>query len=153
MPEAPIGLAVYLNADPDTRVSQEGEFTNPVNVIIDGKTGSTIQQRLYVRNDDSDLSYSGISVTPISTGLGITGAAGELSLKLYPGNNQPSEDQWELVSAGNTISVSGVLGTDELGDTTTYLPFWMRVTSPRNMSVQTELGVKLEVQATEILVV
>jgi hypothetical protein len=152
MPLPTIGIGIYTSADPDKRLSQSGAFTNPLLVTLDGRKGQTLQQKLYVRNDNSLYSYSGISLTPTyNAGINVIDGSQGYSWKLYAIDQQPTEDQWSVVQAGNSIAFSGVLGTVTVPDISTYLPFWTRVTAPKNVPVQTITDVTLKISATEIL--
>ncbi len=145
-------IAIYTSADPHTAISQDGTFTNPFAVAIDGKNGGVIQQRLYIRNDDPDLSYSGINLLLVDTiGESAIDGSDRKTWKLYEGDTQPTDNQWATVSGANFITFSGI-GNSLVSDTSTYLPFWVRVEVGRNSDVETIKDVQLVLNGHEILV-
>ena len=148
-----MALAIYTSADPSAVLSQDGDYTQPLLVQADGRTGGVIERRLYLRNDDPAFSYSGISMEvfdPNENSL-VDGTNG-FSWKLIEGDTQPMESAWDNISAGNTVDFSNELGDGDASDTATYLPFWVRVDIPRSASVQNITRLQVRTVATEILV-
>lgn len=108
--------------------SADSAWSNPLTVTANGFRGQTIIKKLYVRNDEIDKWYEDVSVLPVQlvgTPNWIDGSDGH-SWKLIGGDTEPTEEEWEAVSAANTINL-GAIGGVGVGDTSTYLPFWVRV--------------------------
>lgn len=146
-----MGLGIYTTATPEGVLSQDGSLSAPFSTTIDGRTGGSREFRLYVRNDDTDYSFSGILLKPVDTeGASIVDGTGGFNWKLSAGDTQPTTDEWDEISEGNEIAL-GDLGTDVLTDISTYLPFWVKVTVPRNASVHMYTDVTLQINATAIL--
>lgn len=146
-----MGIGIYTAATPGTKLSQAADFTNPLLVSIDGKIGGVIQHKLYVRNDDTDFWYSSTTITPVNTITPSLISSPGFSWKLIVGNTQPTDDQWAVVVGGNTISLAN-LGSGAGADTSTYLPFWLRVEIPRNTAVNTVLDTTLNINTNENLI-
>lgn len=147
-----MGIGIYTAADPSTGLSIDGVFTNPLVVPMDGRLGAIYQKKLYIRNNDNTLYYTTITLkssNQIDTWV-IDGSKG-ITWKLSAGNTQPYDDQWLAIATANTISLSDI-GSIHVGDTTTYIPFWLRVQVPRNIEVQTLLTTTLDISASENLV-
>jgi hypothetical protein len=138
-------LGIYELADPSSAYSVSGIFTNPLSHTFDGVTGGIVEQKYYVRNDDAAVTYSGITLQAVDTGgFGLVDSNG-YEWKLSAGNDQPLEQEWDSLAAGNTIS----LAYDGAGDISTYLPFWLRIKVPRGVTVQSFDSVVLRLEATE----
>jgi hypothetical protein len=144
-------LKIYENANPNTSFSISEEFSNPISHAFDGVNGGVIEKCYYVRNDNALNWYTNIKVQPIDGGDNIVDGSNGFSWKLYAGNQQPLEEQWSLVSAGNQITLSDI-GSASNGDISTYLPFWVRIEVPAGSSVQSFQSVKLRINTTEGLV-
>jgi hypothetical protein len=145
-----MGLNIYETADPSAGFSNDQSFSNSLSLTVDGSTGATVSKRLYLRNDDSLLYYENISVQPvILSGKDIiTGENTGFEWRLISGDAQPLEAQWGLVNPGNSISLSDI-GSPGSGDTTTYLPFWLRISVPRGAAVESYQGIGLRISADE----
>ncbi len=143
-----MALSIYESAVPTTVFSEDGTLTNPISITIDGLRGGVILRRYYVRNDDNTKYYTSITLQPIvNSGLNIVnGSINGFSWKLIEGDTQPLDDQWAITTSGNQISLTNI-GTAGNGDTTTYLPFWLRVDVPRNVDVQSFSNVSLEINS------
>lgn len=147
-----MALAIYYATDGVSKFSQDGSFSNPLQEVIDGRTGGSIERLLYIRNDDSLFSYLDIEVVAEDTdGLSIVDGTDGYSWKLSAGDTQPTDEEWEIVSAGNQITL-GDLGTESVSDTSTYLPFWLRIDVPRNVRIKTYTDVQLKITAEQVLV-
>ena len=145
-----MALKIYESPDPSTSYSIDGAFTNPINFTVDGTIATTLSRRLFVRNDDATKYYISIQIEPIvSTGLDIAlGTVEGFGWKLKEGDTTPLEAEWDLITPGNSISLSD-LGSSGTPDTTTYLPFWIRIYLPSHIDVQSFEGLSLEITATE----
>jgi hypothetical protein len=103
----------------------------PIITTHDGILGEVVERKLYVRNDDPDEWYSNITIVPISnvSPNEVDGISTGHGVKLFEGDIQPTEAEWEATDYANTLSLSE-LGEAGSGDTSTYLPFWYRVEVP-----------------------
>lgn len=147
-----MGLLIYSDANPSTAFSSESTFTNPLLAAFNGVTGNTKSVRYYVRNDESDKSYSSISLQPVLLeGTNIINGTDGFGWKLYAGDTQPLEEQWSLVSYANSIVIPDI-GSAILADVNTYEPFWLRISVPAGASIQSYSDVKLRISYTETLV-
>ncbi len=148
-----MSIGIYTNPDPTTLISQNGAFTNALLVSLNGRLGGVFQKRLFVRNSESNKSYSSIQVlTQNPSDPTLVNGTKNIHWKLLSGDQQPDDLDWDGVSTGNTISIANI-GTSLVADTTTYIPFWLYVRIPRNTNVETLLGVRLVINANELLVV
>jgi hypothetical protein len=144
-----MGLNIYTAADPATKISTDGDFTNPFVVISDGKYGTVFQKKLYIRNDDNLSWFSSISLQTIDTvDTTIVDGSKNITWKLSAGDTQPLDDQWNILSTGNTVAFSNI-GSSGNPNTSTYLPFWIRVQTPRNLEVQTILDVQFKISCIQ----
>jgi len=144
-------LDIYESATPTSAFSLAGSFSNPFSVTADGVEGEAVETKVYLRNDSALYYYTGISVQPVDTGDDIVDGSGATlgyEWKLYAGDQQPTAEQWDLVAAGNSISLSN-LGSAGTPDTSTYLPFWVRVKVPRWAPVRSYSGVQLRITYTQ----
>jgi len=140
-----MALQIYLSADPDAALSVESAFTNPLTLTFDGVNGGVIEKRLYLRNNDALLVFTDISIEPFNDGdtiIQVDGSGG-YSWKLSAGDQRPLNEQWELITAGESIDL------DDISDTTTYLPFWVRVEIPAGAPVMSSQKISLRIHATE----
>ena len=148
-----MALSIYSNPTPGDAFSKDDSFTKPISITLDGTVNSVVVKKFYVRNDDATKYYSSITLQGVvEEGLDIiSGAENGWNWKMISGDGEPIEEEWGLVSPGNSISLSDI-GTSSTGDTTTYLPFWLRIESPRNAQVQSFQGSSLSITANENLV-
>jgi len=149
-----MSLKIYSNVDPSSAFSINGTFSNPIWHSFDGINGEVIEKRYFVRNDDVAKWYSSITVQPIDGGDNIVDGSGptvNYNWKLIAGDQRPLEEQWALKSAGNSIDLSNI-GESGTGDTTTYLPFWVRISIPAGASISSYQGVTLKISTEENLV-
>jgi hypothetical protein len=145
-------LTVYSSPNPDADYSSDASYSNPLAFSVDGQTGAVITRKLYLRNDDGAMYYTGITLTPVvDSGLDIVSGATEgFTWKLIAGDTEPTEIQWASVDPAAPISLADI-GSSGNGDTVTYLPFWLRIELPRGVDVQVFQGANLEISADENL--
>jgi hypothetical protein len=147
-----MGLLIYSNPNPGAAFSIDGLFTNPLVSAFNGAIGDTTNKRYYVRNDAANRSYESITFQPVyDSGDNIISGTNGFGWKLIVGDTQPLEEQWDLVSFGNSIVIPNI-GTSIVADLSTYEPFWLRIVVPRGASVKSHVGIKLRLSYTEILV-
>lgn len=146
-----MGLNIYSSASPSAVYSAGGTFTAPLTIVQDGKYGGTTQKKLYLRNNDGALWFSGTTIAMTADDVTLINGSKNITWKLSAGNIQPTDDQWVAISTANTIALTNI-GAGGAGDTSTYLPFWLRVEVPRDVAVQTDLGIKLTIASTSNVV-
>jgi len=146
-------LGIYLGASVGDAVSDAGEFTKPFPLTFDGRFGGTKETRLYVRNDSSAHYYTTINLKPEDASASpiIADVAGGYTWKLSLGDTQPTLQDWANIAAGNTIVFTDI-GASSSPDTSTFLPFWVRVEIPAGLGVQTISQVQLVLRGEENLV-
>ena len=139
-------LKIYTSANPDAALSNEGAFSNPLAITFDGVNGGKIERKLYLRNTDISKSYTNITVQPYDDPeaiVAITGGINGFAWKLFAGDQRPLEEQWDMVDAGDPISLV------DIDDTTTYLPFWFRIEVPAGAPVSSFKSASLQVSCDE----
>jgi hypothetical protein len=142
-----MALALYSFPDESAKIIDSKPFT----VTFDGRRGGSIQTKIYIRNDDSDRYYTDLQLVAYDTeGDNIVdGSQTGFEWKIIEKDIAPTLQEWEQVSAGNTLSVSVDLGTSVLGDIITYIPCWIMVNIPRSQPISTITDVVLRIQARE----
>lgn len=147
-----MALSIYTTASASSKLSQDGEFTNPFSLTFDGRTGGTIETRLYVRNDSALYYYTDIQLTVSDTGAtNITDNEDGFYWKFSAGDTQPTANEWRNISAANTIDLPD-LGSSGSPDTSTYLPFWLYVQIPPSVPIQVFDDVKFVLTGEEVLI-
>lgn len=142
-------LKIYPNTVDGVPYSTEAEMNNPLRISFDGRYGGVSENKFYLRNDETAHYYSGIQITPISTGpINVVDGTNGFSWKLKEGNEQPLDQEWAVISDANTILMSGI-GDSLAADITTYLPFWLRAEVPVGADVQSFDYIGLEIIADE----
>ena len=144
-------LDIYESALPSSVFSVAGAFTNPFSLTIDGLAGGVIKRKIYLRNDDSLYYYENITVQPIDGGHNIvsgTGITEGFSWKLIAGDSEPLVEQWGQATAGASISLVDI-GSAGNADTSTYLPFWVRVEAPPGATIDSYNTVTLRISFDE----
>lgn len=116
----------------------QGTFDAPISTSHDGLKGETVEQKLFVRNDDAGLFYETVTVEPQSTTTNITSGTSWL-VKLSAGDSKPAD--WDEITTGESISI-GDIGDSGTGDTT-YKPFWLYVKAPEGSKAQTITDISL----------
>jgi len=160
-----MALNIYTEPKSTTKLSIDGEQDAPLSIALDGQAGGGMDFKLYVRNDDTTKYYNNITIAPIDSSGGWLVAPvyvdeGETTVlldkgfvwRLKEGEIKPVPEDWCAITAGNTLTLSDTLGTTIVGNTTIYLPFWLRVEIPRRENAATIKSIVLRIQATEHLV-
>lgn len=145
-----MALGIYSTPHPDAQFGALQPFT----ITFDGRIGGAQDRLVYIRNDDATRWYSSVTISAHDTeGFNLVdGSQAGFSWKLMSKDIPPTEEEWALVSPGNTVSFSGNLGSDTLGDIITFVPVWVRVEIPRGQAVSVFTDITLRVRATEALV-
>ncbi|MHA1909774.1 MAG: hypothetical protein ACW98Y_20930 [Candidatus Thorarchaeota archaeon] len=143
-----MSLAIYSAPYDDNKLTGTNTtFT----MTFDGRVGGIQDRRIYIRNDETIRWYENITLSVIDyTGDSIVdGTNPGFYWKLMEKDIIPTNEEWDLIASGNTLSLSSDLGSSLLADIVTYLPVWIRVAIPRGQSIQTIKGVILRISATE----
>jgi hypothetical protein len=146
-------MALNLYSIPD----ESGAFTalSPFTVTFDGRTGGSIDRKIYLRNDHPRRWYSNITLEAVDTADNsvrksmVTEGVPGFFWKLAQGDRPLYQEEWELVAKGNNISIASNIGSATLGDITTYLPIWIRVRIPENVPISTVTEIVVRVIAKE----
>lgn len=142
-----MAIIVYETADTSNPYSQDGAMTNPLRLALNGKNGDTVEQRAYIRNNNALYSYTGIEIEPVdSTGRNIVAGVDGYGIKLKAGATQPTQSEWDTISYGDSVSMG------DLTNTSTFLPFWIRIDIPAGAEVESFEDVVFRVSATETLI-
>ena len=125
-----------------TDVVSSGTNANPISTQHP-ITGSTVEQKLYLFNDDVTKYYQNINIDPTDA----VSTDESTWVYLAPDN----------AGAAGTYGAAGValtmanIGASGSGDTTGK-PFWMKVVTPSGQSVQNKTDIKLTVNYREFAV-
>lgn len=141
-------LRIYDEASvSSTPLSINSLFTNALIVPFDGRTGGSSEHLLYIRNSNAIYEYTSITLTAeqLEGDMDLIAGTQGFSFKFYAGSTQPTTEQWAVIQSSNTITL------DDIDDTVTFLPFWVRIEVPRQVSVQMFRGVKLKITSTQVL--
>lgn len=135
-----------------TKVSDTIE-KNQIITTHDGKTGDSVELELHISADDIKVYYSSITLYPenLTSTNYINGTSTGWGIKLREGDNQPTQSEWENISYGNTISFSNI-GSGTYGDTSTYLPFWVRIECPSYSVIRDKEVICLTISYIENLI-
>ena len=144
-----MSIGIYSSPDKDSIISSERPFT----ITFDGRVGGAQDRRIYIHNNDTTRWYSSITVQAVDeSGINVVdGSEVGFSWRLVQKDVVPTNEEWALVSDGNTLSLSNNLGSISEPDVVTFLPVWIRVQIPRSQLVQTIVDVELRISATETL--
>jgi hypothetical protein len=141
-------LRIYQEADPSSAFSQSGLMTHPFRASIDGRLGGVVETLMYVRNDDPTTYYSGINVFPVdNNNTHIIDGTNGFVWKLNPGYQQPLDQQWSTITPANTITIPAIGGSG-MPNTTSYIPFWLRVEVPAGANIGSFDGVVIRLTAS-----
>ena len=138
-------------------VSEDNDILTPITTVHDGKSGDIKTICLYLRNDQSSKWYSNIRIKP--TDLVDANPYGDViytetgwGVKLNKGGTEPTQAEWNNIDWGIEISMDNI-GSNSLGDTATYAPFYYLITCPPNANVENKEDIVLEVSYTENAVI
>jgi len=127
-----------------TAYSTDGDQTNPITTVHDGRIEQPRDVLLYVRNDDAAKEYVDIAVDFSDTEYpnDIEGIQSGWSIKVKLGSLQPSDAEWATITAGTSVTIPNISG---IGSE----PFWYRVVSPRGIHVGLKIDISLRLSYTE----
>lgn len=130
-----------------TAYSSNGDQTNPITTVHDGRIEQSRDVLLYVRNDDAAKKYTDVVIGFADSEYpnDIEGVQSGWSIKVSLGNLQPSDAEWATITAGTSISISDPNELSGIGRE----PFWYRIISPRGIHVGLKLDVSLRLSYTE----
>lgn len=137
-----MALALYSEPNEDSAFSTDGSL--PFTLTFMGRIGGAIARKIYIRNDDLTRYYTNIVITPTSI---------VHSWKLLESDNEPSLEQWDRAISGQALSLSDSIGSSSQGDAAIYLSFWVQVSIPPEQAATNLTDTKLQISATEGLVV
>ena len=141
-------LSIYDSPVATANFSTGGTFNNPMRHAVDGRVGGVIERLYYVRNDNSNRSYTDITLKAVSSvAKDIVSGADGYSIKLSKGSTQPTDQEWDTVDGGNTITWTSITE-----DTLLYNPFWLRIEVPKGAPVDTVISSFFRISGTESVV-
>jgi hypothetical protein len=144
-------LRIYTLQDADAFLS-DGDSTCPFRVTLDGRDTSSIERKLFVRNEDPTRYYTDISLDVVDKGGDIfANESHGFKWKLSAGDIQPRPATWVNIPASNSLPFSDV-GSSSLPDTYTYYSFWVRVELPRGHRAMSVKSVVFRLSSKEYLV-
>lgn len=144
-------MALNLYAIPE----ETHGFTSlaPFTVTFDGRRGGAIDRKVYLRNDHLRRWYSNISLEAIDLSTErlsmVTEGVPGFFWKLATSDRPLFPEEWDLVTKGNTLSLSSDIGSATLGDITTYIPIWIRVQVPQYLAIATIKEITIRIIAKE----
>ena len=154
-----MGLAIY-----DEDLAAIASLTNKIVTSHNGTLGESVDVKLYLRNDDAGLYYQSISLqvqdlTNVDDTQGPSGSG--WGVRLSADARRPTPAEWEQIGFATTISMPDIVDLSSFNavtnvytaaDTTTYSPFWIRVSVPGNTVSLIKEEISLLVGATERLI-
>ena len=116
----------------------------------DGQLGGGFESLIYLRNDNPANYYTSVSVSFEAELYNDTGPFGTSgwSVKFIYGERQPTEAEWDSVTAGEVVTIPDI-GTTLATDTHTYHPIWVRVYAPGESAAQIRENQRVKVSAFE----
>lgn len=122
----------------------------PLRTVHNGKPGGASEKLVFIRNDDPANYYTDLVVTyenDVQDDYGVLGSTG-WSVKFLYGRRQPTEEEWDSVTAGQSIVLPNI-GSTSAADTYTFHPIWIRVYCPGNAPAQIREGQSIRVYFDE----
>ena len=146
-----MGLYIYNALDRDAKLNGT---TNIFRVTFDGRVGGAQAHCVYLRNNDPGKWYNEIKLTIIDTSGDnlVDGSVEGYSWKLLRKDIAPTELEWRDISEGNTLVITEVLGSVDIGDIVTFLPVWVRIEVPRGIEIQRFTDIVFRLTASENIV-
>lgn len=144
-------LKIYTAQDPDMYLSSATGW-NPFRVTLDGRDTSSLEKKLFVRNDDTSKYYTDVTLDILDKGGDIfANESHGFNWKMQAGDKQPLPAEWVLLPAVSTLAFPSI-GTSTLANIFTYYSFWVRVELPRGHRALSIKSVILRLSAKEYLV-
>ena len=125
-----------------TDVVSTGDNSNPISTQHP-ITGSTVEQKLYLFNNDATKYYQNVNIDPTDAV-----STDESTWVFLAPDSSGVAGTYGAAGAALTMANIGAAGS---GDTTGK-PFWMKVVSPSGQSVQNKTDIKLTVNYREFAV-
>lgn len=143
-----MALTIYDSPVATANFSIGGTYNNPMRHAVDGRVGGVVERLYYVRNDNSARTYDAITLKAVSSvAKDIVSGVDGYSIKLSKGSTQPTDQEWDEIDGGNTIT------WDEITeDTLIYNPFWLRIEVPKGAPIDTIISTFFRISATETVV-
>lgn len=128
-------LRIYTATDPNAYLDTSNlrSFISPHN----RRSMTPHVQQMWVRNTSNSLWMTDIQVFASSTGSDITSGTSGFGFKFLSGELEPTERMWSSVAYNQPVYLS-TMGTTGNADTSTFLPFWVRVEA----SPQEDVGLR-----------
>ena len=138
-----MGLAFY-NSDKEIFTPSSVNGLDKLRSFHDGHLGDTWEDVIYLRNDDPTKYFTNMVLYYLIDGYQDMGEFGDTGwgVKLMYGERQPTEAEWDLVKAGDPLSLPDI-GNSDAADTSTYHPIWVRITCPGGQLAQIRQNQKL----------
>ena len=145
-----MSLFVYNLVSPGVyaAISVDNDQTNPITTVHHGRNGDIFETKLFLGREDEDThTYSNIQLTPVTLNSdqdidpGSPGTGWGVKVLLDTGHD-PVESEWSVVNYGAAIIFADIT-------TDAKIPFWYRIESPRNISIQNKRNIALRVTFTE----
>ena len=142
-----MAIEIVDNLSSETPFSINGDQTNPIISVHDGRINVTRDVLLYAQNEDTSpgLQYSSIVLSFVDYGLpnDTEGYESGWYMKISPGETQPTEAQWAAIEGGSNANLSDITPANP------YEPFWFRVHSPRGLSVGYKIDAAIKINYIE----
>jgi hypothetical protein len=147
-----MSLLVYEQTSPGVYVafSISGTHTDPITTVHHGRNGDTFERKLYVGRESGNANtFTNVRVKPdsltaeddIGSGSNPGSTGWGIKVMVDPGHD-PTEAEWDATDYGDTIRLSDISSDAKL-------PFWLRIESPRGISIQNKKNITLLLMFTE----
>lgn len=140
-------IVTYDGESYSSPFSTAGSQTNPIVTVHDGRVEITKDMLLYAKNEDATptLTYTNVKVDFVDYAApnDVEGIETGWYIKVSAGITQPTEAEWAIITAGAQVDIPDVDGGNPAQ------PFWLRIHSPRGLSVGYKVDLALELKYTE----
>ena len=122
--------------------SEDSAMTNPITTVHHGRDGDTFEKQHYIIASD-EHTYTNIQIKAVSItsdddiGLGSNSGTSGWGVKLTTQDYNPTETDWDAVEYGVATDIANIAAS------TTIRPFWLRIESPRGISIGNKENIKL----------
>ena len=148
-------LNVYNEKSPGVfeQYSVNDTFTNPITTKHHGRNGNSEEVKLFL-GSDGVFDHTNIQIEAITTdgvddiGIGDERGTSGWGIKLFRSSSAgyiPTEQDWASVEYGALIDMPDMLKTAGVQ----YNAFWLRIESPRGISIANKTNIKLAIKFTE----